>query len=131
MDLLPPALRGYDGHPNARLAAAVITDLAKVGSPVYVVDDSDDHSHVTGGLTLRLNAPSRGVFLSWCVPNEDRLRGAQTAESAKVFAAAAALTTATLGILATFGHHVTTELSDPAFPYPFIYVLPRPTGSRK
>lgn len=126
MDLLPPPLRGHDGHPHAKLAAAVFTDLAKVGIPVYVIDDSDDHSHVAGGLVLRLGTPPMGVFLSWYVPEESRLAKAKTDESAKVFAAAAAMTTTAVGILASFGYYVKTEFSDPTFPYSFIYVLPEP-----
>ncbi|MFJ3308291.1 hypothetical protein ACIPSA_35480 [Streptomyces sp. NPDC086549] len=127
MDLLPPELRSYDGHPHALLAAAVCADLAKVGVPVYLVDDSDDHSHVAGGLVLRLGVEGMGVFLSWYVPEEDRLAKAHDSEAATVFGAAAALTTTIVGILAGFGYRVKPEFDNPDFPYPFVYVLPQPS----
>jgi hypothetical protein len=125
MDLLPPELRSYNGHPYAQLAAAVCTNLAKVGVPVYLVDDSDDHSHVAGGLVLRLGTESMGLFLSWYVPEEVRLTKGQDSETAKVFGAAAALTTTIVGILASFGYRVKPVFDHPDFRYPFVYVLPQ------
>ncbi|MEE1751222.1 hypothetical protein [Streptomyces sp. SP18CS02] len=64
MVLLPPELHSYDGHPLAELAAKVMADLTKVGVVVHVIDDSDDDSHVNGGITLSLVGPaSAGVSL--------------------------------------------------------------------
>ncbi|WP_089107894.1 hypothetical protein [Streptomyces hyaluromycini] len=74
MVLLPPELRSYDGHPLAELAARVMTDLAKVGVVVHVIDASDDDSHVNGGVTLNIEGPvSDGVSLAWHVPGEAEL----------------------------------------------------------
>ncbi len=60
-----------------------------------------------------------GVFLSWYVPEEDRLAKAQNSEAATAFEAAA-LTTTVVGILAGFGYRMKSEFDNPDFPYPFV-----------
>ncbi|MER6715537.1 hypothetical protein [Streptomyces sp. NPDC000877] len=130
MVLLPPELRSRDGHlPLAELAAKVMADLTKTGVVVHVIDDSDDDSHVNGGVTLSLGPASAGVSLAWHVPNELRMSKSETRQKEVVFGAAAALTSAIISILTNFGHRVRTEFNEPGYPYPLVYVLSPDTGT--
>ncbi|MEF3118923.1 hypothetical protein [Streptomyces chrestomyceticus] len=129
MDLLPPELRSFDGHPLAPLAAKVIADLTKVGIPVHVVDESDDHSHVTGGIALRMSEePAKELMLYWHVPDEDRYRAEEARERPEVTGAVATLSAAVVSVLLAFDHRVRTVYDDPAFPYPFIWIRPSKTA---
>ncbi|MVO85313.1 hypothetical protein GPA10_11250 [Streptomyces sp. p1417] len=127
MDELPPQLRNMDRHPLTPLAAKVITDLAKVGIPAHVVDNSDDRSHVHCGVVLHLySCPSdpsgQELLLRWYVPDEDGYRGEGARERLEVMGAAATLTAAVVSVLTAFGHRVRTAYEEPNLPYPFIYV---------
>ncbi|MEW2165699.1 hypothetical protein AB0912_22280 [Streptomyces sp. NPDC007084] len=111
-------------QPHVKLAAEVIADLETVGIPVFFLAEDDDYSHIAGGLVIRPDSLTEGVFLSWHVPEENHLVSVQSVESARAFSAAAAMTSASAGILTSFGYHVKAEFADPAFPYPVIYVRP-------
>ncbi|MGW7639884.1 hypothetical protein OG301_04165 [Streptomyces platensis] len=125
MDLLPPQLRSFDGHPHAKLAAKVMADLAKVGLPAHVVDDADDHSRVNGGVVLYISEPpGKELLVSWYVPDEQRYRARDAQDRPEAMGAVATLTAAMVSVLTAFNYRVRTEYNDRDFPYPFVYLQP-------
>ncbi|MEV0227327.1 hypothetical protein [Streptomyces sp. NPDC050704] len=124
MALLPPDLRGFDGHPLAGLAAQVREDLIKVGIPVHVLDDSGRNDHAVNGVTLNLAEGLGYVSLAWHIPDERHYHGQETVERDRVYNAAVVLTSAVTSVLTTFGHRVSVEFTDPEYVWPFICVTP-------
>jgi hypothetical protein len=125
MALLPPELRGLDGHPLADLAAQVREDLIKVGIPVHVLDHrSGSNDQAVNGVTLFLDEGQPYVSLAWHIPDERRYRGQETEERDQVYNAAVVLTSTVTSVLTTFGYRVSVEFTDPEYIWPFIRVRP-------
>ncbi|MFJ9777175.1 hypothetical protein ACIRVF_39075 [Kitasatospora sp. NPDC101157] len=116
---LPPALRQFDGHPNAALAARVWRDLTRIGIPVHLM--TDERGQGPDGMSLAVNDDS--LTLVWNRPTGDTTSPAFDDVFTEASHAAHVLTAAIAGILVTFGYQVKgkLEFGEEAFP-PYIHV---------